>query len=134
VRGGAWQLTSEHLPVHSLVLLQPCTKACAHLGMGLTIFKRLCRKHGLYQWPYRALKKQVLCKVRYNLPDTEICPNPNCAIVSNTNVSNTLHNVHAKWYLCLTQYRHLSLYRLLCRASWSRQPCCASWQHAGSPP
>lgn len=57
-KGGVYtsDITFEAL---SSVFHMPCTKACAHLGMGLTIFKRLCRKHGLYQWPYRALKKQV---------------------------------------------------------------------------
>ncbi|EFN53202.1 hypothetical protein CHLNCDRAFT_53892 [Chlorella variabilis] len=36
----------------------PCAQACLALGVGLTIFKRICRKHGLHQWPYRSLKKQ----------------------------------------------------------------------------
>eukprot|EP00887_Chlorella_sp_A99_P005847 scaffold1.g5847.t1 len=32
-------------------------KACQHLGVGLTILKRLCRKFGLARWPYRKLSK-----------------------------------------------------------------------------
>ncbi|PRW59842.1 RWP-RK domain-containing [Chlorella sorokiniana] len=36
----------------------PSNQACEVLGVGLTIFKRLCRKFGLHRWPYRALKKQ----------------------------------------------------------------------------
>ena len=40
-------------------LLQPSNQACEVLGVGLTIFKRICRKYGLHRWPYRALKKQV---------------------------------------------------------------------------
>lgn len=39
--------------------LQPSNQACEALGVGLTIFKRLCRKFGLQRWPYRTLKKQV---------------------------------------------------------------------------
>lgn len=37
----------------------PSSQACEALGVGLTIFKRLCRKFGLRRWPYRSLKKQV---------------------------------------------------------------------------
>ncbi|KDD74079.1 hypothetical protein H632_c1590p0, partial [Helicosporidium sp. ATCC 50920] len=31
----------------------PTDKACAELGVGLTILKRLCRRYGLARWPYR---------------------------------------------------------------------------------
>ena len=37
----------------------PSNQACEVLGVGLTIFKRICRKFGLHRWPYRTLKKQV---------------------------------------------------------------------------
>jgi hypothetical protein len=35
----------------------PTEKACVKLGVGLTILKRLCRKHGIQRWPYRSLLK-----------------------------------------------------------------------------
>lgn len=55
-------LPHEHHPrrLASPPALQPCAQACLALGVGLTIFKRICRKHGLHQWPYRSLKKQVV--------------------------------------------------------------------------
>ena len=37
--------------------MQPTERACQHLGVGLTILKRLCRKFGLARWPYRKLSK-----------------------------------------------------------------------------
>lgn len=33
--------------------LQPALQACAELGIGLTMVKRLSRKYGIMRWPYR---------------------------------------------------------------------------------
>ncbi|PRW61050.1 RWP-RK domain-containing (ISS) [Chlorella sorokiniana] len=42
-------ITLDDLAAH---FHQPASKACQELGMGLTIFKRVCRKLGLQRWPY----------------------------------------------------------------------------------
>lgn len=37
----------------SLPRVQPAQAACARLGVGLTILKRICRSYGVAAWPYR---------------------------------------------------------------------------------
>lgn len=43
----------------------PEHQACRRMGMGLTVFKRVCRRFGIRRWPYRKLQrlKHVLKKV-----------------------------------------------------------------------
>ncbi|KAL4452682.1 hypothetical protein ABPG75_008344 [Micractinium tetrahymenae] len=52
----------------------PTERACVKLGVGLTILKRLCRKHGIARWPYRALLKAGKAQRLPNTPSATSSP------------------------------------------------------------
>ncbi|KAL4421020.1 hypothetical protein ABPG77_008857 [Micractinium sp. CCAP 211/92] len=52
----------------------PTERACVKLGVGLTILKRLCRKHGIARWPYRSLLKAGKAQRVPNTPSATSSP------------------------------------------------------------
>ena len=46
----------------------PITDAANRLGVGVTVLKKICRKHGIVRWPYRkrkSLRKLIDCVKEY---------------------------------------------------------------------
>lgn len=57
----------------------PLDEAAAHLGMGSTVLKRLCRQLGVERWPYR-----VVCCLQGIIEDMQVSRNfevPRCTCV-----------------------------------------------------